>query len=291
MDVDGDGANEVLVSLTPAEWKDDGGRLLCLDAAGETRWELVYGRQLTIRGRDFAPAFGLVFLDRLQVAGEERLLVIVRHSHWYPAQVALVDPADGRLLDEYWHPGYIYSRLLDDFDGDGQPELLLGATNNPDSGPGYPAMLMLDLPFGPARRGPEAETHPFGPENAKEMLYLLFPLPDVARAQDTGTGVAELAPQGADRIRAGLSLGSDNKLFYLLSRQFEVEGIRASGRFISEHARVAAAGLLDHPFSEEELARDLRRVVRFPTAPHGNSPEVARRVEGSGAPGGQRQPS
>jgi len=139
-DIDGDNRKEVLVNLSPQGPAVDRGSLLCLEQSGKRRWEFVYGAPKTFGGRTFEPGYVGRIVRVAQNGGKPLLVTVANHHIWYPSQVAVLDPHTGRMMEDYWHPGWIYDGVLADIDGDGRQEFLFSAINNPGSGLGHAAL-------------------------------------------------------------------------------------------------------------------------------------------------------
>lgn len=272
VDVDQDGHNEVLFDVSSRHPERSNGHLLCLDHRGRQRWEFTYGRAWTLHGRYLEPMYVGHHLRWLETGGHRWILVIARHATWFPAQIALLDPASGKLVSEYWHPGYINAVEAVDLDGDGKSELLLGGTNNPGEGLGHASLAVLDLPFA----APRDEPSYFGSANARERSYLLFPRPEIFTTLPALMNVVQINPQGPDRLQ--VVVGADGKAFldYYLDHALRVLDVRPTDQLVVMHDRAFTRGLIDHRLSEEELL-GWRKVQRFRTAPDGNGAAVERR--------------
>jgi len=274
VDVDQDGHNEVLFDVSSRFPERSNGRLLCLDHRGRQRWEFTYGRAWTLHGRYFEPMYVGHHLRWLETSGHRWILVVARHATWFPSQVALLDPASGKLVSEYWHPGYINAIEAVDLDGDGRKELLLGGTNNPGEGLGHASLAVLDLPFAAPRR----ERNYFGEANSRERSYLLFPRPEIFTVLPALMKVAQINPQGPDRLQVVVGVGAKAFLDYYLDHTLRVLDVRPTDQLVVMHDQAFSRGLIDHRLSEEELL-GWRRAQRFSTAPDGNSSAVERRFE------------
>ena len=172
VDIDGDGRTEVLFNLLPENLADAGGSLMCFESDGRLRWEFHYGRPKTFGTRTFEPSYRGRLIRPVRVAGKPRLLTVANHFLWYPSQVALLDPATGRLIEEYWHPGSIVHCIVHDIDQDGQDEAIFAAINNPGQGLGHAALGALKLPFSKAGRPAAAPGQPLPAGNRRRRTGL-----------------------------------------------------------------------------------------------------------------------
>ena len=270
-DIDGDGRVEVLLSYVPAG-SEQTGRLMCFDHRGRLRWERRFGAARTFGARQFDANYIGVFVKPVTAAGRRLLLTIANHHIWYPAQAALLDPASGKVLEEYWHPGSIYHCVIHDIDGDGQPEAVLGGTNNPGDGLGHAGVAVLKLPFSKAPRRAPAAVDPFPPvTGGGELAYALFPLADFLRAQGNLGTVITMSVDPSRRIL----VETPGFIVYYLGPHLDVLEYRFSGEFEPLHDMAFHQGIVDHKLDGAEKA-SMGRVVTFPWAPDGNNPQLKR---------------
>jgi hypothetical protein len=276
-DIDQDGRIEVLFNLLPGDGGAVAGSLLCFDQSGHQRWKYQYGGDAprAFGGRTFDPGYRGRLIRRVTVGGKPRLLTVANHYLWYPSQVALLDPVDGRLIEEYWHPGSIYYAALRDVDGDGKDELVFGAINNPGDGMGHPGVGILKIPFSAAPRPQFAHDDPLRPvTGGGELAYALFPLPDVSKAMGM-LPIFTSFEVGDRRITVETPLPEVAGIVYSLDFHLKLLEYRFSDNFKSLHQRMFVGHLLDHSLSGEE-SQSLGKVVTFAAAPDGNSPELKR---------------
>ena len=270
-DIDGDGRVEVLLSYVPAG-SEQTGRLMCFDHRGRLRWERRFGAARTFGARQFDANYIGVFVKPVTAAGRRLLLTIANHHIWYPAQAALLDPASGKVLEEYWHPGSIYHCVIHDIDGDGQPEAVLGGANNPGDGLGHAGVAVLKLPFSKAPRRAPAPVDPFPPvTGGGELAYALFPLADFLRAQGNLGTVITMSVDPSRRIL----VETPGFIVYYLGPHLDVLEYRFSGEFEPLHDMAFHQGIVDHKLDGAEKA-SMGRVVTFPWAPDGNNPQLKR---------------
>jgi hypothetical protein len=275
-DVDGDGAVEWLVNCVTKALDEDRGRLVCLEPDGRLRWEFHYGAAQTWRGRALSSNYVGLLVRPVSTQGGRYILTVANHAVWFPSQVALLDPATGHALEQYWHPGGLFRCKLHDFDGDGEPEALLAGVNNPGEGLGYGALVLLSLPFSKAGRRVVPETPDFwNSTGVSEMGYVLFPRPDSYDTVGYVPVLDTVAVVDRERLLVKLTKPGEGSFFYYLDFSMKLVECRVSEDVAATHRRLAAAGELDHQWSDAE-ARSLCRIRTFPAAPDGNSPEVVR---------------
>ena len=268
-DVTGDGQAEVFFNYHPVPSREEAGRLLCFSATGVVRWTFSYAAELTIGTRHFTPLYMGHHLRWVEVGGKSLVLIVLRHSTWFPARVVLLEPTLGHVRAEYWHPGFIEAVTLFDIDQDGVDELFLGGVNNPGPGPGHPSLAVLDLPFAePTTNLPNF----FGGGNARERAYILFPHIDFLEAQRHMAVVNELTTTGS-RLRVKVRALDRAELIYDLTRDLTVRNVWPSDTTLQNHDAYYRAQGLPHVYSEAERDR-WQTVLSFPTAPDGNSQAV-----------------
>lgn len=274
-DIDGDGRQEVLFNLLPENAVQTGGTLLCYTWNGALRWQFRYGAPRTFGPRTFDAAYRGRLIRPVKVNGRRLLLTVANHYLWYPSQVALIDPATGHLVEEYWHPGSIYHCALHEVDGNGEERAIFAAINNPGEGLGHPAVGVLTIPFSKAPRPVLAPGDPFPPlTGGGELAYALLPLPDVDKAMGLLPMPANFKIDGG-HITVETPTPELGGIVYVLDFDLNTVEYRFSDNFAAFHRRLAVQHLLDHVLTAEE-SRSLGKVVRFPAAPDGNSPELKR---------------
>jgi hypothetical protein len=182
-------------------------------------------------------------------------------------------------VEEYWHPGGIFRLLLQDLDGDGIDEVLLGGLNNPGQGVGHAALSVLKIPFSATKRKPGAERSPFFEfTQGKEFSYILFPRLDVSTVEGKLPLITEMSVTGDKRILVRISMEEIHS-FYYLDFNLKLIEARFTDNLVALHDRLSKLGLLDHGMTEQEMS-SYHRVEIFPTAPDGNSAEVVRQMKG-----------
>ena len=272
-DIDGDGRQEVLFNLPPGT--DEGGSLLCFEQDGTLRWQHRYGAAKTFGARSFDASYRGMLLRPLLAGGRHLLLTVANHYVWYPSQVALLDPRNARVVEEYWHPGAIYYCAVHHGNGDGDAEAVFAGINNPGQGLGHPAVGVLALPFSKAPKHAFADGDPLGPlTGGGELFYALFPTPDMNIAMGILPAPTNFKVD-RNRIVTETPLPEAGGIVYALDFELNVIEYRFSDNLTALHQRFFLQHLLDHALTAEETAQ-LGHVVRFAAAPDGNSPALRR---------------
>lgn len=263
-DADGDGSVEVLVNVPADRGGAATGSLVCFEADGRERWRFTYGRAFTWRHREFSANFSGRIVRPLLVRGRRLVLAVAWHSHWFPSQVALLEPGTGRLVEEYWHPGAVYGALQHDLDGDGAGDLLLAGVSNPGLGLGRGVLTVLDLPPG-ARRAPGDGMSDF--TGGRERRAVLLPRPDVCGALGLVPIVAELLV--AERKVQVRTNCAEVAVFHTFDLSLDLVDVRVSDNYAAVHGRLEREGLVSRRFHPSQLDC-LGRTVPLAWSPDGN---------------------
>lgn len=105
---------------------------------GRLRWDNMICREI------FEPVYGDVaaesgvkawdarFVD-LGGDGEPEVVVLIRQITHYPCLIRVYG-AQGEILGDYFHRGYVYDVAVKDLDDDGREEIVLGGTSNTSNG-------------------------------------------------------------------------------------------------------------------------------------------------------------
>jgi hypothetical protein len=255
-DITGDGRPELLFVVSPVNVRDVGTQLLCFGTHGEIKWQFGPGRPvMNGRGDRLLPPY---LTDSLQVFVDrrpERTRIAVSSLHHLdpPDQVAFLD-ANGHVVGEYWHPGYLEYSSSADLDNDGTKELLLGGVNN---GNHQATVVVLDpLQIQGLMTPKEMLDHRFellGMPAAKEKAVVFFPRSCISRGQSyTRVQSLWVTP---DRVIAVVAEGeADNSpgFIYQLDYGLHVRSVESAGLgTVRAHQALEARGEVDHPFSEE----------------------------------------
>jgi DNA-binding winged helix-turn-helix (wHTH) protein len=152
VDLDGNGLRELLYVYWPASAEEPYIPLLyCMNPDGKPRWtwKPTSTTVNTPLGRQYSGHFRFSLLGILKHARKDggRIVVGSHHPISWPYQVALLT-ATGKVVSEYWHPGWLFSMNIADIDGDGVEEVLLGGTNDSytemlEDGKNYRATLVI----------------------------------------------------------------------------------------------------------------------------------------------------
>ena len=129
-DYDGDGENEVILGTAVKQHKFNG-RLYFIETDGSVKWMFSEHPILRFGNVEYTDNYGVGFIYPYKHKDSPKHDIYTRFSHmpWFPNRLVRFD-TDGNQLDEFIHPGGIYDMEIHDLNGDGEPEILLGCTNN-----------------------------------------------------------------------------------------------------------------------------------------------------------------
>jgi hypothetical protein len=267
IDLDGDGRPEILFNAT-FEPSAGRGKLICFDSAGKVRWEYIYGRVKSWGDRTFGDNYRGRLVRVIHSEHGKLVLVVANHESWFPSQVSLLDANTGKQVSEYWHPGWLVSFNIFDLDGDGDPEILLGGTNNPGVGcVGCAVMVALKIPSSPPGEDRDEELdRQFGGD---EFRYCAFPSSDVFRTRDGPAFLDHIFQIDADTLSLGISKHVRTgavRLWYRVDRNFRAIGVTPCDGFQDAHKEFRREGALDHDLTPQEL-EGLKKTYLYETAP------------------------
>jgi hypothetical protein len=134
IDLDGDGAREVVVAFTAREPQYGGSTLTVLDHRGAVRFEHRPNRSVRFGDRVYAPPWQIQDVFAIgDGAGRSSLFAAWIHAQCgeFPCLLERISPA-GEVESEYWSAGYVshVARL----EVGGRPSILVGAANNDQRG-------------------------------------------------------------------------------------------------------------------------------------------------------------
>ncbi len=179
-DLDGDGVEEVLASVT-TQAPGTGNRddLICFGRDGHARWSRRSTDAMTFRGGSYEPPFWDGNLAVYRLGSEVRIAWSQNHHVWWPSRVDVLD-ARGRTLQSFVHAGHI--NALSVVDGPEGPLLLAGGVSNAHRA----AMLAVLDGRDISGSGPVPPDTPFecdGCPAGRPIRYFLFPPSEINRAR------------------------------------------------------------------------------------------------------------
>jgi hypothetical protein len=254
-DLDGNGIPELLFMRQFAQ-RPLGGDLFCFDADEKLRFSLpTPSRSVRFGDVTYAPPWDGYRLIATGKPGSRVVWAVwVHQSGEFPCLVQRVSMA-GQVLSEYWSAGYV--ETIVDAVIDGRPVVLVGAANNDHNG----ASLAV-FPADGVRGSAPAKTHdktcldcgPGGP-----LAVLVFPRSGIPRVCGNVPGVTDVRQDRTGRLRItvadtgsynGVRYGGD--VSYFLDGNLQPNAVEFSDAYITSHRLLRAAGLMDHPFGDED---------------------------------------
>jgi hypothetical protein len=263
-DVDGDDRPEILYNAVFQTGSSSYGKLICFDATGVIRWEYRFGRVKKWEDRVFNDHYNGRLIRLVSSGDRNYLLVVANHNTGFPCQVSLLDAITGRLVSEYWHPGWLISFQACDLDDDGEMEILLGGTNGTDTDSfSSAALVAFKVPFSSSPKRNVEQEWAWG---GGEMRYCVFPKADLHLIRNHATWVERLYVDSQDGIEARVTNQGDSAVHYRLDKNFRALAIVPDDSFLISHKQLWLEGLLDHDITPEELA-SLNEAYLYKTAP------------------------
>ncbi len=247
--------------------------LVGLDFEGHLRWATELSVALDWDGVGLSNTYSPRLSGLLRSGTRTRVFVSVVNIPRFASRVMVVDPEDGTVVGDYCHPGHFTTYLASDFDGDGSDELLLGGINNPGPGPGYPAVVLLDVPF---MAPPPRSRDIFGRPSMTTLSYLLFPRPAVKDRLGFQSLVTSVWSTSDDAVivNVGGTHGYGFGVFYTFDRGLNLLAVQPDDEFRRSYHQHFLAGSLSEPFAPEMLEQ-LGHIVKFSESPNANDPRIA----------------
>ena len=259
-DLEGDGTVEVLFVVRDLSEQFGGSSLYCFSESGEIKWIYTPGRRVHIGNEEYDPPFDVAHFKVAKTAEGTRIVTVNTHYLYFPTQVAVLDP-DGKMLSDYWHAGHFQQMEIADLDGDKKPEIYLAGINN-DYKAGTFVVLDIENVRG-ASDEPGADYRFNGVPSAQERARLIFPptcftkklepFNEVSQITFNDGGITLGVTQGFVGSRRGTTI------MYDLDRSLHVRSISPTSAFLAAHKEMEAQKLLDHHWSDKEMA-ELRNI-------------------------------
>jgi len=174
--------------------------------------------------------------------GDNELLVVFVHHTWHPCKLMVFD-VDGRVLAEYWHPGYIRTLAVDQVGEDETSLVVVSGSNNHLSDSAWNVQVLFAFAgLEIAGQGPPwAGTAPQG----SELWYRVIENIDieVLRAKCTKFDFVDLDGDGLSELRARLTDGR----FYYLDAAGRTVGVTRGDFFVQSFGDAEIPPLRPYP--------------------------------------------
>jgi hypothetical protein len=134
-DIDGDGRKVLLYNFLDATSEPDPpSTLVCFDRSGKIRWKHQIGREIRTLGNPsmtYPQHYNLMWISTLHrpTPTGGRIVVGARRGGTSVFVVEILTK-DGKMVGEYYHPGWLWAMAAIDLDEDGFDEIVLGGVNN-----------------------------------------------------------------------------------------------------------------------------------------------------------------
>ncbi len=178
-DLDGDGRNEVVVTLKSIGnvMAPDGAALAAVSPEGKILWQETSGRPVRFRGEAYPPAWlqcGIIVSD---FDGDGKKEILCRASTGRSPWVILRYDAYGKCIGEYWHHGHLLKMQPVDFSRSGKTRILLGGANDSEGAGDFGfAVIMLLNPRSILGKTEAVTTRGYGlPPSEAEIACVRFP--------------------------------------------------------------------------------------------------------------------
>jgi len=247
-DYDGDGENEVIIG-TSVKQHEFNGRLYYLETDGTLQWTFSDHPILKFGEVEYTNNFGVaaIYPFKHQDTSSHEFYVIFSHMPWFPNRLARID-IEGNLLDEFISPGSVYDIEIEDLDMDGEPEILLGSTNNNFNDAAVAIMPSRGFKGTAPRWGATRQLE--GWEIDSNLVYIKFPT--WGKYDFTGTGarthVMDIFLNGEQRFNVNVNLGGSTKTgLYIYNFDYDLNclGLSVSDGFLSQYHKKIGENFFD----------------------------------------------
>lgn len=264
-DLDGDPATtEFVFRLAPrGTGEAHSVSLVALTSDGKLMWTFAAGRRVKAKRHELSDLYDVnSFAIVPSRKGRPLLAFSANHASVYPNQVGTLNGKTGKLEREYWHSGHLLRLGVHDWDGDGEPEIILTGTN---IGRADATLIMLDpLRMAGASVQPAGDSSQLeGFEPGVERAVVRFPRSCMAKRWVRTNRAARYSvlPSGLEVVVFDGDVESGAYLVYSLDRSLTVVAVDPSPDFVVRHHKQQKDGDLDHEYSPNELQELGRQVI------------------------------
>jgi hypothetical protein len=268
-DIDGDGANEVLISGEQPCQTFSPETLYCFDGRANLKWKSGCGPIIRLGDNaylQFARWRVLSFFV-MHLPGERqgRLFYLAQAVPYMTSKVGELTPADGREVQTYWHTGGIALDARCDITGDRAPEIVLGAINNAFRCASVIVLDPRDI-SGYGTTTPEYVPRGIGP--ARELYYVTLKPTDVSEvtASHLYNAVSRLnvVNDSVVQVHANETMNTELQggIIYTFGRSMELLSVYPTDPFIKTRERYLREGKLTGAIDRTYLD-GLRNGVRY----------------------------
>jgi len=182
IDLDDDGANEVILCQEILENNKEIGRVACFDKKGNLIWKYLFKDSVATKSEVLNPLYRINYVIDLYKEEKKYILLLVSsNAESFASAVFKLDAATGkRLSGTLWNAGHFNNGMIRDIDKDGEMELLMTFNNNSYERSGILAVELNKL----AGTSPTTRTedyHLLNNKIAEYISYILIPNTDYNR--------------------------------------------------------------------------------------------------------------
>jgi hypothetical protein len=265
VDLDGDGADEMLVAVRRAVAKTTpaiSDVLYCFDLSGKLRWNFAPDQSLSFGGKSFAAPW---VITRVAVSSQSprRVWVSSHHHTWWPGFVTEIQ-SDGQARTIYVQSGRIYT--LEDWNTPAGTVLAVGGVNHT---PREAMVVLLQAGAAPASfsatDGPGFQCDNCGSNVPRKVL--LFDQNELAvkvtRRHPLINTIQAIGPSLKVSIWEGGTDVSHGGSFVMLRPDLSVESVSFYDGHWVAHRNWEGQGVLDHPADQCPERTRPRRVRQW----------------------------
>lgn len=247
-DIDGDQKNEVILTAIDHVINPKyAGTTYCLDHTGKLLWtwnghtEEYYGKNFY--DNNYYPIFHI--MHDFNKDGMAEILCGYQQHPWFPTKLIQFDQ-HGQVLNTFYNSGYLITKLIKDFDGDGYDDILFGGTNN---GHKHAIMFILKYPHFSGhspQNNPNYIIHKEGADCRPPWLYMLFPKPAMLK-NVTRTTIKHIFHLDNNSYLVLNHLPhNESFVMYYMDSQFNIHTITVNEQFVNTYRPDGYSNIWDY---------------------------------------------
>ncbi len=255
-DLDDDGLDEVVVSVTRNAAPEMRDELLCLSQSGEIRWRVQLDDVVEFRGGRFGPPWSMGYVVAFRSKGGSRIAWSQNSPPSWPSLLVVLD-GSGRRVSTFVHSGSIYA-LAAMSDGP-QPLILAGGVSNSNRAAD---LFVLDgrSASGHSREPPGSAYECLRCPPGRPLRYLVFPPSEISVALGRPYNILHsvaLAPEGVHvrTLEGETATNVSSYQHFDLSSSFELENSYLDDNSWPAHELLERQKKLSHSVAECGLFR------------------------------------
>jgi hypothetical protein len=156
----------------------------------------------------------------------------------------------------------------------------MGGINNPGTGPGFPAIVALDIPFSGAKRRRRVDADFFGNPGPRERAYMLLARGRIHDATGVPAKIVRLREESKEELTVELDSQFGMVALTVDIRDLHhprISHVAPTAELRRLYTDLMQTGILKTPFSSADLTQH-RSIMTLPTAPDGNLDARAQRL-------------